>query len=242
MKPSFLQIKDETIIFTGKYMEAYIPDKLFKKNLNEVYGDKINMMGIFNFRLSDTTEIDPKSKLYTFNFPSMITSKPGSIETKQMELTKDSGLQTYYVLKYNTGDPVLTSTNVIMDISNVEKFVNLLMSAALPNTLEYETVLKMFYKNLEINNETCNVSSPALSTVVSELYRYKKDNSIPFRRAKGVKGTDYTPANARSVCANTSTFTALTFEDINTMLVYSVNRKRSNKKQTESPLEQIIKV
>ena len=242
MRTDFFKIKDETMIFEGEYMESYIQDKFFKKDLNEVYGDTVRMMGIFNFRVGGKNhEVNESSKLYTFNFPTMINTKPSAIETKQLNL--NGVTESYRVLKYYKGDLMLTSTNIVMDISNVQKFVNLLMAGALPTTLEYDTVLQMFYKNLELNNETCNVSAPTLSTCVSELYRWSKDNSIPFRRApEGTKPTEYTPSNARSVCANTSTFTALTFEDQNTMLLYSINRKRKGKRQTKSPIEQIIHV
>lgn len=245
MSVAYLTIKNEKVIFTGDYLEAYVPDNLFKKDMNEYLGDIVHMMGIFNFRLGKNREVDSSSKLYTFNFPSMIMSRPSSTEIKELELIPGTGVKKYHILKYNNGDEFLTSTEVVKDISNVEKFVNLLLSGALPPTLKYEDILRMFYKNLEVNGETCNVSGVLLSVVVSELCRYKQDQSIPFRRVIGKDKAgqlDYKLANARSVCANNSTFSALTFEDIDTMLVYSVNKKRYNKKENESPLESIIQV
>lgn len=243
---TYLAKKDDKIIFTGKYMEAYIPDKLFKKGLNEYMGDEVSIMGIFNFRLGDKDgNIDPKSRLYTFNFPSMMMTKPSSVEKKETEILPGTGVKKYHVLKYYAEDYVMVSRQVIQGIDNVEKFVNLLLEAALPTSFKYEDILRIFLKNLEINKETAGVSATSFSMIVAESSRYKKDLSIPFRKLIG-KGKanqyDYILANARTVCANNSTFSGMTFEDIDSMTVSAVNKKRYNRTENESPVEQIIRV
>jgi hypothetical protein len=52
---------------------------------------------------------------------------------------------------------------------------------------------------------------------------------------------DYSMANIRKICQYGSTFTAMTFEDINSMITVSVNRTREKKNEMESPIEKIIK-
>lgn len=248
MQIPFLKIQNNKLIFTAvSYMEIYIPDKLFKKDMNEYAGDVVNIFGIFNLRIGNSKgEIDPSSKLYTFNVPAMFTTKPSSSEIKEMELMKDTGLTKYHVLKYYLGDEVMTSVSIIKDISNVSKFIDLLLAGGLPRTIAYEDILKIFLKNMEINGQTGNVSAVIYSVIISELYRWKQDTSVPFRKIIGAGKNDnqydYIPSNARNVCANNSTYSALTFEDADTMVVYSVNRKRQNKKQNKSPLEKIIEV
>ena len=246
MAISYLEKKDNKLIFTGEYMEAYVLDKLFKKNLNEVVGEDVDLFGLFNYRVSNKKgEIDPKSKLYTFNFPSKIVTKPTSIETAELELLPGCGVQKYRVLKYYNGDAMMECLQVVKSITNVETLVNMFLSASIPNTIPYEKLPEVFMTGLFINGETGNVNASTISVYISELNRYKKDTSIPFRKIAG-KGNcssyDYVPANVRSVCANNSTFSALTFEDIDTMMVYSINKKRYNKPQNASPIEQIIQV
>ena len=248
MPVNFFELKDDSMIFTKDYMEVYIPQNLFKKDLNEIYGDIVHVMGIFNFRVGNKDgEIDKNSKVYTFNFPSMFNTKPSSIEEKEMKLVTNSPTTKYYVLKYYKNDKMMVSTEIIQDISNLKVFINLLLAGTIPPTIEYESILKMFYKCMEINNETANVTGLVLSIIVSEICRFKKDETIPFRRIIGnnkynVSQLDYKMCNYRQVCANTSTFTAITFEDIDTMLAYSINRKRYNKKSIKSPNEELLEV
>ena len=48
-------------------------------------------------------------------------------------------------------------------------------------------------------------------------------------------------ASIREICRYTSTFTAMTFEDIDSMVTSSVNRTRQNIPEPISPVETTIK-
>lgn len=236
--------KDISLLLNVDYMEAYIPEHLFKKGLNEELGDKVSLLGIFNFKIGKGPDkLD--NKIHTFHFPSMIVTAPSSIDTEEFELIKGTGVQRYKVLKYYKGNAVMESLHTIADIGNVEKFVNLLLEAALPNTLPIPDVKRLFLQNIIVNKQSLGISDVALSAMVSEIYRYKNDMSIPFRKMYGAGKAgelDYQAANARVVSANNGTFSGLIFEDQDTMLVSAVNKKRYNKKENESPLEKIIRV
>ena len=237
--------KDNKILLNAEYMEAYIPKKMFKKGLNEILGDKLSIMGLFNFRFSNDENTISKQPMHTFTFPSMMLSKPSSIKEQELELFEGSGVQKYIVAKYYRDEEIMCTTSVVADIDNVEKFINLLIEGNLPNTIPYSKILELFIKNMEINKQNLGVSAVVLSVVISEIYRYKKDQSVPFRKMYGkgnVGELDYISANSREVCANNSTFSALTFEDIDTMLVTSINKSRYKRKENESPVEQIIRV
>ena len=72
--------KDISLLLNVDYMEAYIPEHLFKKGLNEELGDKVSLLGIFNFKIGKGPEkLD--NKIHTFHFPSMIVTAPSSIDT-----------------------------------------------------------------------------------------------------------------------------------------------------------------
>ena len=244
----YLKKSDNKLLFTGNVMEAYVKKSYFDKKINEFIGDKVSLYGLFNFRVSETktSVINNKSKLHVFNFPVHFVSIPSSIQKKELELVEGCGLEKYYVLTYNTNDIVMNTTQCVKDIDNVKCFIDLLISGNLPNTINYEDVLKITFNVMEVNGESCGCPGIVESIIVAELYRYKKDQSIPFRKAinrfKNVSQLDYVANNTRSVSANNSTFSGLTFEDIDTMLVYAVNKKRYNKTENESPIEQIIKV
>lgn len=237
--------KEDKILVNADYVEAYVPEKYFKKGLNEVMGDKITIMGIFNFRVGNKDGVITNNKLHTFKLPTMMITKPNSIEVKELELTNGSGSQKYKVMKYFKGDELMTSTKIVTSIDNVEKFVNLLIAGNLPNTINYSEILNLFLKNITFNKQKLGISALILSVVISEIYRYKKDMSLPFRKVIGAgkaNELDYIAANARTVCSSNSTFSALTFEDPNTMLVTSINKLRYNKKENPSPVEKIIRI
>ena len=102
---AYLQKKNGKILFTGTYMEVYIPEKLFKKSLNEFLGDRANIYGIFNFRIGDKNgNITESSTLHTFNLPAMFITRPSSTEIKTMQLKKEFDEEKYVIFKYYTGD------------------------------------------------------------------------------------------------------------------------------------------
>lgn len=241
----FFVNKDKKAIVNVDYMEAYIPIRLFKKGLNEVLGDRLNIFGIFNFKIGDKNGNIKGDRVYTYKFPTMMITQPNSIENREFELIKGTGVQKYKVLKYFKGDQLLCNTDVVASIDNVEKFVNLLIDGNLPNTMKYTDVLKAFLDNTMINKQNLGVSSLIFEVVISEIYRYKGDMSSPLRKyiGKGKCGEyDYEAANARTICANNGTFAALTFEDPNTMLITSMNKLRYGRKENPSPIEKIIRV
>lgn len=245
MNAAFLSKKGDQIIFNGNYMEAYIPESMFNKGICQFMGsNKLSVFGLFVFRIGDSNgNIDPKSKLHTFNFPSIILTKPSSTENRVIELYPGKGEEKYVVLKFFKDDAVLFSCNVISKIENIEIYVNLLIEGKLPSTLSYDDLLKITLKCMDVNGGM-PVQALLFSVVLLNLYRWDKDLSVPFRKiiGKGKAGPlDYKAVNARTVCANDSTFSAMIFEDIDSMAMSSINRKRYNRPTNETPLEQLIK-
>ena len=114
----------------------------------------------------------------------------------------------------------------------------------LPNLIPYSKALEVWRKNQELNNVHFGVSSCYLEVILSAMYRNPNDLSQKFAKIasdKGVSDYDYATASIRQICQYNSTFSALTFEDMDSMITTSLNKSRENVKEVESPLEQIIK-
>lgn len=247
MKPGFMIEKDEQLIFTGNYMEIYIPQALFDMGVAQFDGDMIKTLGVFNFKVfSKADEPYNEKDLKTFNFPALISLSPSNISTKEMELIKGTGSEKFQILKFYKDDIITPSTLVVASVDAVNIFIKLLNEAKLPRTLEYKEIIKLLLKNLEINKTNLNVSATLLSVIIATIYRDKNDMSQPFRIRIGknpkTSQYEYVPANSRTVSAFNSTFSALTFEDIDRMLTSAINKKRYNRQEAETPIEQIIKV
>lgn len=242
MLKNFLKSDGERYIFTGHLLELYIPEFYFPKLANNM-GDTLNVFGLLNLRIFDNK--GNGGKIETLNIPSMIYCYPSEIEKRKIKLLPDSELETYYVAIFNNGDP-FTQINVTSNASNAEYFLDLLIKGKIPNTIPYTELLKLWKKNLSVNKVSLGVTSTMLEVIITEIYRNKNKPEETFAKVIGknpnVDPCSYERANIREICARNSTFAALTFEDMDNMIAYSLNINKYNKEQTESPIEKIIKM
>ena len=241
----------EKIVFTGHYMEAYIPSSYFEGRLGENYGSSIKVFGLFNVRCFDKN--DKPLKLETLNIPTMITMYPSEIVEKDIQLLDDevdaSELDEeedrYTIAKFYNGD-VITNASIAQDASNVEMFLKILTSGKVPKTIPYSKVLQIWQENLLLNNVRLGVTSTVLEVIISEIYRNAKKPEETFAKAIGrnpnLSEYAYRTANIREVCARNSTFAAMTFEDMDQMITSSLNINAYGKTESASPIEKIIKM
>lgn len=240
------KVQNGMIHFTGDYMEFYIPEYYFQRNLAEELGGRLKVFGLFNVQLFDNKG-KPTGKIETFTVPSLIIIEMDEIETRRMKLLglPDEEDELYHVVKYNSGDPIM-AVDFAQDSTNVELFLDLLTGGKIPRTIKYSDILKIWQENLRLNSVHLNVASNVLEAIITQLYRNPNTPEETFAMVAGKTATPnelgYRPANIREVCARNSTFSALTFEDFDQMMTASLNRNRYGKKEMSSPLEKIIKM
>ena len=237
------QIKGEFVMFNGEYMEAYIPLSFFKSGLAENYGERINVLGLLNVREFDKN--NKPLKLETLNFPSMVNIYPTEVnEVKGITLIPGNPPDDYLVAKFYKGDKFMDSA-VKSDSTYVELFLNLLLRGKIPHSVPYTKVLNLWEKNLEINKVHLGVPNSILELIIREVYRNPEKPEEPFakyigKNFGGISEYCYGTANMRTICARNSTFAAMTFEDFDSMVKYTLNRSKYNKEATISPIEKII--
>lgn len=240
-----IKTSGEDYVFTGNYMEAYIPEFYFEGSLAENYGSSIKVFGLFTIRTFDKN--GKPLALETFNVPTMIHMYPSEVETSDLQLDTDEDyeVERYRVAKFFEGD-VITHVNIPQDSSNVELFLKVLTGGKVPKTIPYGKILEVWQKNLEINGVRLGVTSTVLEVIISEIYRDKKKPEQTFAKVIGknpkMSQLAYRTANIREICARNSTFAALTFEDIDQMITSSLNINKYGKKESQSPIEKIIKM
>ena len=112
--------------------------------------------------------------------------------------------------------------------------------------IPYDKVANIWEKNMQMNNINLGVPFLIEEMVLSVAYRYAKDPSKMFcevcTKDPKISMYDYVMNNIRQICQYTSTFTGLTFEDIDTMITTSLNRTRNHGEEAYSPIEEIIKL
>ncbi len=164
MLKNFLKDNGENIIFTGNYLEAYIPDFYFEGKLAEDYGTTVRAFGVFSVRM-----FDDKGKaqgIETFNIPALIYIHPSEMEKKELDLLGDGTKVQYRVAKFFKNS-VLMANNVQQDASNAELFINLLFRGNVPHTIPYDDIIHIWLKNLELNSVKLGVSSVILEIIIS---------------------------------------------------------------------------
>lgn len=231
------------LIFTGEELHLYIPEYYYERGLATSMGEYIRVFGLLNMRVITG---DKKGPLEVLNIPTEISIYPKNTDTKEMNLVPGEDLvEKYTIAKFFKGDRVL-DTEVTQDSAYVEKFLNLLTGGKLPRTIPYNKILDVWQHNLQINNVHLGISSTVMEVIIAEIYRDKNKPEDKFALKAGknpnISQYAYLPASIRDIAAYNSTFQAIIFEDMDRMITSGLNNTIYDKKQTESPIEKIIKM
>ena len=236
----FFYTGDGFIRLKAASMEVYVPKAWIGTNLAVEMGSYIEIFGLVKIKIFD----DKDQVIYDgiLNMPTMINLYYDSTEYGKMVISGDEPEQVIIcrILKYG---PIFTE-KIAQSSDNAEKFLALLTSGKIPNIIPYDKVLSVWEKNLSMNGINLGVPILIKEIMIRECYRNPKALEEPFAKVAGKGNVDmlsYANANMREICARNSTFAAITYEDMDTMLVTSINRKVAGKSQVESPLEKIIK-
>lgn len=255
MSNPYFRVEDEWVICTAPYMEAYIPEALFnleddadekKSTVAYVYGEGFVVLGVFNIRVFNDEDEDPdRIPVRTFIYPNMIATYPSDYDIRTLSINGKEP-EKYYVMKYYPGDRIMPMrTQESPD--NCTRFLTVLLSGKLPETIPAYQISQIWKENFEINGYDPEIPPSTMEACVSVLCRYNKDLNIPFRKIIGQKNSkateyDYFIANIRQVTALTNAMSALTFEDVGFMTAAVINMTRKGIQQNTSSFEDILRV
>ena len=233
------------IYLDAPYAEFYIPDYYFKNNaFAEDYGSKIRGIGVFDVGFFDSNQ--KLTEMRVLNLPTWADFFVTDSEFRNVSLPNDeTTTQKCKVIKYIKGEKI-TNASIVQNSSYSEKFANFVLQGKIPSIVPYDESIKLWIDNQEINGVNLGVPAVIEELILSSAYRYKENPSIKFAHVygkdKNVDAFDYVMKRVREICQYTSTFTALTFEDMNSMITTSLNRTRNKGTEAFSPLEDILKL
>ncbi len=245
MLDKFLMVKDNMFVFTGYELDLYIPQSYFDTKMASYHGNVVNSFGVLHYKVRDKTG-KILEKGFT-NMPVPIAFQLSDIDTVDENIlgTTDGEITRYNVIKYLNGQSICP--NIISESSkHVEAFVKLILNGKLDPNIPYDKVIYIWLKNMEYGGKDLKVPLVILELIISKVYRYKKNPDKTFAKVIGkdpkTSPTAYTCFNARTIAAHNSTFSAMTFEDMDSMITTSLNSNNYNKTEEESPIEKIIKM
>ena len=232
------------IYLTSEMCEFYIPMDFFSNTkYAEDNGDYIKTIGLFGVSFFSNGKVIEKR---TMNLPTWIQVYVYDSEVRNVILPGEDKEIQCRVLIYNKGNKVMNA-NVIKDSANAETYLQLICSGKIPHSVPYNKSAQIWKKNQAMNGVKLGVPAVTEELILSVAYRNKNNPGEKFCKVIGKDNTkatmfDYKMANIRQICQYTSTFTALWFEDFDSMVTTSLNRAKEKKPETESPLEEIIKM
>ena len=235
----------------GKYIyleaqmcEFYIPKYYFDSTAGfaEDKGDIVKALGVFDVGFFENGQL---KEMRVLNIPTWVDFFVIDGDDIDVNLPGEEGMTPCKVLRYQKGHKIMNS-GTLENSSNVESYLNFIMKGKVPSIVPYEKSLQIWRKNQAINSANLGVPSVIEELILSTSYRYKKNPGIKFAHVIGadlnISQFDYVMNNIRQICQYTSTFTALTFEDIDSMVTTSLNRTRTNGYEAYSPIEALIKL
>ena len=239
----YFKYEDNNIIFTGPYMQAYIPGFYFRKNLAFELGDDISTLGLFNFKTFNDPEGKDGNEIRLFNIPTTIVTCPSKQSVVELDLYNTGEKEPYVLLEYFNGD-VFCPRNVPKDIKAFKAFLSVLIGGKIPKSVSYDDIMGVWEKNLTLGDIKLNVSDTVQEAVIAKIYRNKQNKLETFGAVLGRDPKhspyDYTTASPREITKLESTFTGISFENMDEVLTSAVVGGKENRDENISPMEEIL--
>lgn len=227
---------DTRIVFVGDELEIYVPQSYFEAGLAEAIGDRFHIFGILSVKCKNGS----KSETATLNIPTYNNFYP-----PQTYNDVDAQGEKVLVMKFFKNDAVMDKATR-SDMENSQLFLKMICSGKLPSTIPYSKLLEVWDTNLSSNNMNYQVSSTIKEIILAEMNRTKgkpeQKYSVVMGKNPGADQYGYEPTSINKVCSMSSTFSAITFENMDEMIITSVNMRRYGKQEKDTPLEKIIKM
>ena len=253
-KKYFEVLPNKSVVFKGQKLIVQIPLDWLNENIASISQTTVETFGLFEgyiFDDADKSDITNADHKFTMKLPCNMIMKPSHIleGTKVVENVDTDTLENAKIfnLIFLQDDIFMVSTSIVQDSDVVDKFIYLLLTAQLPETIKYEE-MPILWQNCAAMNGSGDLKSNfnTLALIVMNLARDYDDYSIEFRKvyekyyAKGI----YNPKMVHywTIPKYTSTFTSLPATDAKYGLTVSMERQAKNKNSNiPSPIEEAIK-
>lgn len=241
---NYFKKDNQYIYLTKPYAEFYIPEYYFdgEGGFATDMGTSIRTLGIFNIGFFENGNL---KEWKVMNIPTWVDLYIYDVESRSVLFPRATEKVSCRVLQYMQGVKIMPSST-IEDSTNAETYLQFVLSGKIPNSVPYDKSLELWQKNQEMNGSDLKVPSVIEELILSVSYRDKHNMGQKFAYVIGkdpkTSPYDYEMASIRQICQYASTFTALTFEDIDAMITTSLNRTRQKRPEASSPIEKIIKM
>lgn len=242
MKYPWLKKEGDAILFSGDLMEIILPKYYFEKNIARFIGDRVETLGLFQFRVIN---LNGSIENHTFKLPMNTIFEFEDYRTETVKIS-DNEIESSYIFVLSKGMIFMNTTKKEQTAENSKNFVFSLHGSKLPSTIPYSELLKIYLDNILLNKTKIDNPGCILEMTIAELCRCKDDVNTPFRMKIGedykhVEQTQYMMTNIKNLPPINSTFTALSFENIDASIISSIGKTVNGDSELISPIERVIK-
>jgi len=148
-----------------------------------------------------------------------------------------------FIMKY-IKDAYIFHQSIPKEGTTAGAFLNYVLSGKLPKSINYNKLIDIWWKNLEIAGFNYRVPSKILELILANMYRdrsnFKRRYGQQYGKQTNPSGFDYATGNVRDIVEGLSTFSGIVYEDINRMITSGLNNTLEGVEEQVSPLEKII--
>lgn len=236
------------IFLTAYAMEIYLPYDYLTSGYRatpcySLIGEKVRFYGVGNFRVfSSASEMDQPLKVncYPLVVPTMLTSEPFEIDTREVQFIPNGIVRKCIVLTYHKDDIVVSNTTCIKSLNNVMITLARLDGGKLDN-IPPELAISAVTEAERLNGVNLKMPSEETEMYISERYRNPNNRNQKYRFSEKQNNDKVVSYNMREEAMQTTTYQAITHEDINNSLITSINRKKSGIIDDPTPMERVVR-
>lgn len=176
-------VKKEESVYWGAEGEfiLYVPEFYFDMNLAKMEGEYVTLMGVLTYAIVTNGKVGNTRQFY---FPSMFTTKPGTIEKRKDFAITENYTADCRVFHYtnNKHDQIITSTKIPEEIDNVDDLFRLLIKTGkTPNTVRYDEMQNYFMDAIRIAGSSFGINIGLFGIIIGELCKDPNDLTKLFR-------------------------------------------------------------
>lgn len=236
---------DNKIIVTAPIIELYLPAEYAQKsNLYTMKGERVEFFGVCNMKKFDNEaglENRSAAKTIPVGIPMILISNPSEIESNvQVQFYPDGPFRKCIVLRYYKDDEIVCNTQCIRSADNVTALMEMLENGKL-TFFPVKYIPALIQKVQDMNKVNLRLPTESIQAMIAERYRDPEHPSKKLRFAKDPDSDDIVSVTPREETMLSSTYSAFSFEDINSSLIASVNRAKAGIHDEPTIMEKIIR-
>lgn len=234
----FAREEGDSIVVIWDRVDVIIPDSYFTDPpIAEDMGGVVEVLCFVDVRAYEKPESKPR--VFGIRLPAKVR-----VRYIDASIEENEDGDKVRVFSSRAGDVLVDDVNVVQSSDNVSGLFRILVGARITG-VSYPDLGALFIDGARLNGAGTGVTRSVLEAVISEMARWKKDNSIPLRiplaAGKATEG-DFVLVKLKDIPRLNSVFTGIGFEDIQLAVQSGVRKTAMGETQRISPMEELVKL